>query len=145
MGLHHLTWRVTASGLEDEEIIAEAISVLIGDEELVDIERTSSYHGSHIHLISASTKRNKVAVNSLANLGSECLDELIDTLDARLDESNTIHFRLSLDELMAGNVKIVESNVKSIKGYTKLEVYPGQSAKEEANKILNSAKNISKF
>lgn len=70
MGVHHLTWRVTASGLEDEELIASAISELIANDELVDIEKTTSYYGSPIHLISAVTKKNKLAIKSLSKLGS---------------------------------------------------------------------------
>jgi RNA binding exosome subunit len=140
MGVHHLTWRVTASGLEDEVLIASAISELIANDELVEIERTASYYGSPIHLISAMTKKNKIAIKSLSKLGSQNLDILISSLEKRLDENNTIHFRLGLDELIQGKIVIVSSNVKSIKGQTKLEVYPGQSALEEAESILNQAK-----
>jgi RNA binding exosome subunit len=140
MGVHHLTWRVTASGLEDEELIASAISELIANDELVDIEKTTSYYGSPIHLISAVTKKNKLAIKSLSKLGSQNLDVLISSLEDRLDENNTLHFRLGLDEFIQGEVVIVSSNTKSIKGQTKLEVYPGQSALEEARLILNHAK-----
>ena len=140
MGVHHLTWRVTASGLEDEELIASAISELIANDELVDIEKTTAYYGSPIHLISAVTKKNKLAIKSLSKLGSQNLDLLISSLEDRLDENNTLHFRLGLDEFIQGEVVIVSSNTKSIKGQTKLEVYSGQSALEEARLILNQAK-----
>ena len=140
MGVHHLTWRVTASGLEDEVLIASAISELIANDELVDIEKTTSYYGSPIHLISATTKKNKIAIQSLAKLGSQNLDILMSSLEERLDESNTLHFRLGLDELIQGEAVIVSSKTKSIKGQTKLEVYPGQSVLEEAVGILNLAK-----
>lgn len=140
MGVHHLTWRVTASGVEDEVLIANAISELIANDELVEIEKTTSYYGSAIHLISAVTKKNKVAVKSLSKLGSTNLDILISSLEDRLDENNTLHFRIGLDELIRGEIVIVSSNVKSIKGQTKLEVYPGQSVLNEAETILNNAK-----
>ena len=140
MGVHHLTWRVTASGVEDEVLIANAISELIANDELVEIEKTTSYYGSVIHLISAVTKKNKVAVKSLSKLGSTNLDILISSLEDRLDENNTLHFRIGLDELIRGEIVIVSSNVKSIKGQTKLEVYPGQSVLNEAETILNNAK-----
>ena len=140
MGVHHLTWRVTASGVEDEVLIANAISELIANEELVEIEKTTSYYGSPLHLISAIIKKNKVAIKSLSKLGSTNLDILISSLEERLDENNTLHFRIGLDELIRGEILIVSSNVKSVKGQTKLEVYPGQSALKEAETILNSAK-----
>jgi RNA binding exosome subunit len=142
MGVHHLTWRVTASGLEDEELIASAISELISNGELVDIEKTTSYYGSPIHLISATTKKNKLAIQSLSKLGSQNLDLLISSLEERLDENNTLHFRLGLDEFIQGETVIVSSNIKSIKGQTKLEVYPGQSVLEEAKGMLIQAKEL---
>ena len=142
MGVHHLTWRVTASGLEDEILIANAISELIGNDELVEIEKTTSYYGSSIHLISAVTKKNKLAIKSLSKLGVENLNLLSASLEDRMDENNTLHFRIGLDELIRGDLVIVSSNVKSVKGQTKLEVYPGQSPLEEANNILGLAKEI---
>jgi RNA binding exosome subunit len=81
-----------------------------------------------------------LAIKSLSKLGSQNLDVLISSLEDRLDENNTLHFRLGLDEFIQGEVVIVSSNTKSIKGQTKLEVYPGQSALEEARLILNQAK-----
>ncbi len=140
MGVHHLTLRVTASGLEDEILIASAMSELIGNHELVEIEKTTSYYGSSIHLINAVTKKNKLAIKCLSKLGVDNLDLLISSLDDRMDENNTLHFRIGLDELIRGDVVIVSSNVKSVKGQTKLEVYPGQSPLEEAKNILNQAK-----
>lgn len=142
MGVHHLTWRVTASGLEDEILIANAISELIGNNELVEIEKTTSYYGSSIHLISAITKKNKLAIKSLSKLGVENLNLLSASLEDRMDENNTLHFRIGLDELIRGDLVIVSSNVKSVKGQTKLEVYPGQSPLEEANNILSLAKEL---
>ena len=38
MGVHHVTWQTTASGLEDEYIHAAALSWLVGDEESVEIQ-----------------------------------------------------------------------------------------------------------
>ena len=83
-----------------------------------------------------------MAIKCLSKLGVDNLDLLISSLDDRMDENNTLHFRIGLDELIRGDVVIVSSNVKSVKGQTKLEVYPGQSPLEEANNILGLAKEI---
>ena len=116
--------------------------MIFSNGELVDIEKTTSYYGSPIHLISATTKKNKLAIQSLSKLGSQNLDLLISSLEQRLDENNTLHFRLGLDEFIQGEAVIVSSNTKSIKGQTKLEVYPGQSALEEAKGMLIQAKEM---
>ena len=139
MGAHHLTLRVTSSGLEDENLIADAISLLIGDSELVELEKTNSYHGSSIFLISATTRKNKVALSTISKLGLKNLEDLQSTIEQRLDENNTLHFRIGLDELIDGEVIIVKPNRKSIKCQLKLEVYPGQSVTEQTNLFLQEA------
>ena len=144
MGAHHLTMRVTSSGLEDENLIAEAISLLIGDSDLVELEKTNSYHGSAIFLISATTRKNKIALKAISKLGKENLESLLSTVQQRLDENNTLHFRIGLDELIDGDLKLVKPNKKSVKCQVKLEVYPGQSVIEETNSFLNEAILISK-
>jgi len=144
MGAHHLTMRVTSSGLEDENLIAEAISLLIGDSDLVELEKTNSYHGSPIFLISATTRKNKIALKAISKLGKENLESLLTTVQQRLDENNTLHFRIGLDELIDGDLKLVKPKKKSVKCQVKLEVYPGQSVIEETNSFLNEAILISK-
>ena len=42
MGLHHVSWQSTASGLEDEYINAAALGCLVGDDDAVTIERMNS-------------------------------------------------------------------------------------------------------
>ena len=139
MGAHHLTMRVTSSGLEDENLIAEAISYLIGDSDLVELEKSNSYHGSSIFLISAKTKKNKIALKTISRLGKENLEELQSTINQRLDDNNTFHFRIGLDELIDGDLTLVKPNKKSVKCQVKLEVYPGQSVAEETNSFLSEA------
>ena len=139
MGAHHLTMRVTSSGLEDENLIAEAISLLIDDSDLVELEKTNSYHGSPIFLISATTRKNKIALKTISKLGKENLESLQSTVQQRLDENNTLHFRIGLDELIDGDLKLVKPNKKSVKCQVKLEVYPGQSIIEETISFLNEA------
>ena len=56
MGLHYVSWLSTASGIEDYQIHADALSWVIGDSEAVDIEQTKSYHGSPIYLVKAEIK-----------------------------------------------------------------------------------------
>lgn len=81
MAVHQLTWRATASGLEDEMVLAEALATLIGDEEAVEIEQTNSYHGSPIHVISARLTRSGPAQMALSNIGKENLKIILSELD----------------------------------------------------------------
>ena len=51
MGVHHVSWQSTASGLEDEYIHAAALSWLVGDEDAVEMFDTSSLDGGLVYLM----------------------------------------------------------------------------------------------
>ena len=140
MGVHHVSWQSTASGLEDEYIHAAALAWLIGDEEAVKIERMDSYHGSPIHVITAEISRRGPATKSLSRLGSDALELLKQELDTRMDENNVIHIRLDLLDLLSGKITLTLPGERpTIKGRAKLEVYPGNTATDIAIEIIDKA------
>ena len=135
-----MSWKSTASGLEDEYIHASAISWLVGNDDAVEIERMNSYHGSAIHIISAELKRRGQATKSLARLGEEVLSQLKNELTSRMDKDNVIHIRLDLLELLAGRISLtVPGDRPTVKGRAKLEVYPGNEPMDVAEETLNDA------
>ena len=124
MSLHHITWRATASGLADETVVADALAWLVNDDEAIEIERTTSYHGSELHMIEAKITRKGPALKALAMLGSDNLNTILNELEQRLDESNTIHFRLDFNALIDGVVQLTDGQSQTIKGQTKVQVFP---------------------
>lgn len=141
MGLHHVSWQSTASGLEDEYIHAAALGWLVGDDEAVSIERMNSYHGSPIHLITAEIKKRGKATKSLSILGVDVLNSLKSELTNRLDENNVIHIRLDLLDLLGGKLTLTSPGDRpTVKGKAKLEVYPGSEAIDVAIETIDKAK-----
>tara|TARA_B100000123_G_scaffold103239_1_gene75755 strand:- start:588 stop:1028 length:441 start_codon:yes stop_codon:yes gene_type:complete len=142
MGVHHISWQSTASGLEDEYIHAAALGWLVGDDEAVSIERMNSYHGSPIHIVTAEIKRKGKATKSLSLLGSELLNSLKSDLESRLDGNNVIHIRLDLIDLLSGKLTLTSPGDRpTVKGKAKLEVYPGNNAMDVAIETIDKAKN----
>ncbi|MCH1541070.1 MAG: hypothetical protein L7S56_06545 [Candidatus Poseidonia sp.] len=140
MGLHHITWRATVSAVANEAMTAEMMAWLIGDSDDVNMERTSSYHGSPIHIVTATTHRKSPAFQSLSRLGTATLKQLAEEMEQRLDENNTLHIRLDLDSCLNGDIRLAdESSRATVKGQTKIEVYPGQSLHEECRILLLKA------
>jgi RNA binding exosome subunit len=140
VGLHHITWRATASAVSNVDAVADAITWLIGDESWVDVERTTSHYGSEIHMVAAFCKKKSAALDSFARLGSENLALLSKEFETRMDESNTLHFRIDLNALIAGKVILSDaSKPDTIKGQIKIEVYPGQTIQTEFDSILAKA------
>jgi RNA binding exosome subunit len=141
MGVHHISWHSTASGLEDEVVVADALAWLVGDSGAVSIEGTTSFHGSPVHLVTAVLERKGPATRSLSRLGLEVLSQIENELDSRMDEENVIHIRLDLLDLLAGKVSLTTPGERpTLKGQTKLQVYPGDDAHEIAIETLTKAR-----
>ena len=140
VGLHHITWRATASALTNHEVVVEAMAWLIGDPDAVQLERSTSYHGAELWMVTAHTKKKSVAMKSLAQLGVENLQVLHDTLEQRFDEDHVLYLRLNLDDLISSKLSLADSTrTGTVKGQAKIEVYPGQDALEQARTTLQDA------
>ena len=140
MGLHHITWRATASAVAEESVVADAVAWLVGDSEMVEIEQTTSYHGSVMHMVTGRSKKKANSLKSLSRIGVENLHTLIEDIAIRFDENNTLHFRLDYNAFIDGEVILAKPDeVSTIKCQTKVEVYPGQIALDECKKVLQAA------
>ena len=144
MSIHHISWQTTVSGIEDEGIFQDALTWLSGSDEFVNIESTTSYHGSNIHIAKVEISKKSQATKSLARLGSAALQELLFNLEGRIDDDNCIYIRLDLDSLLAGQINISQPNKgRTVKGKAKLELYPGDERLESAIKTIENAIHLS--
>ena len=140
MGLHHISWKSTSSGVEDEYIHAAALSWLVGSDEYVEIERLNSYHGSPVHSVTAEINKRSKATKSLARLGKVALESLLLELNQRMDESNVIHIRLDLLDLLSQKITLaVSGGRRTVKGRAKLEVYPGSNPEDVASELIRTS------
>lgn len=145
MGLHHITWRATGSAVSDVDTLVDALAWLIGDDDAVEVDRSSSYHGPELTLLSATTTNKRKAMHSFSQLGETNIRTLIDSLDKRMDEQNVLHFRLSLDELIGGKVVLASDvGTATVKGQAKFEVYSGQPPEEQRLATFTEALDLAK-
>ena len=144
--VHRVEWTVNASGISDIEVICDALAWLIGDENVVQIEKTQSFHGSDIYLIRANADKKSAARKSLPRLGSSLLGQLQNEVINRIDSENWLHLRINLNELVCGNLVLVNPKELSenVKGRIKLELYPGDDKEKVAVKLLSEAADIAK-
>jgi len=144
VGLHHITWRATGSALSNAEVLADAMAWLVGDEEAVVLDRSTSYHGPELTLITASTANKRKALQSLAKLGEANLKQLQSEMEQRMDDQHVLHFRLTIDSVVEGQPKLaIGAGTGTVKGQAKFEVYSGLTEEEqlentfaEANELL---------
>ena len=139
MGLLGATWRVHASGVDDLEMIGEAVQWLTGDCCEVTWERGKSFHGPPQYVAIIRTGKRKVAKDWFRRLGVPVLSELYEEgIAKRIDDEKTVHVRISLHDLCRGTVSLINSNSRgsSVKGTFKIEAYPGDEPDIIASRLL---------
>lgn len=141
--MHNVTWYATASGVGSTEAIEEALKWLTGGNAEISREKVKSYHGARMTMLRAKIDRKKAARESIPHMGADLLGNLAqcDNLNARIDEENILHIRLSVSALVRGSIELSEGSEEQVKGRIKLEVYPGQESVENAREMLAEAAN----
>ena len=142
MGIHHIYCRATASGIDNLLSITDAMSWLCGNEDLIHVDRTTSYHGSEINLVTAKISKNKDIKSVIERLTKEDLSAIAFNLDKRIDQDNTLHFRICLNSLIGKKITIVNAEERSVKFNIKIESYPGQNSRDNISKILGLLSSI---
>ena len=138
MSVHNVTWYATASGVGSTEVIEVALNWLTGGNAEISREKVKSYHGARMMMLRANIQRKKTARESIPHMGARILDFLAQSedLNARIDEENVLHVRLSIASLVRGSIEFSEGSEEQVKGRIKLEVYPGQDPLENAREML---------
>jgi len=141
--VHNVTWYATASGVGSTEAIEEALKWLTGGNAEISREKVKSYHGARMTMLRAKIHRKRAARESIPHMGADLLGNLAqcDNLNARIDEENILHIRLSVSALVRGSIELSEGSEEQVKGRIKLEVYPGQESVENAREMLAEAAN----
>tara|TARA_B100000902_G_scaffold389925_1_gene437953 strand:- start:286 stop:735 length:450 start_codon:yes stop_codon:yes gene_type:complete len=127
-----------ASGLQDINLITKSLEWLCNKKEIVEIEKTTSYHGSPITLMKIKLSRSQSRM-TLSRLGGDILNKLIEESEDRLDDENRLHFRLNQNELVKGKISMGNINENSIKIIAKIEVYPGEQPLTILQKLLTES------
>ncbi len=144
--VHSVHLSVNASGLADVKRVASALEWLLGMEDCVEAEKTPSFHGSPMFLLTASADSKGKARRAVPRLGTATLDSLATALrnspSNRIDENNILHLRLNLDGLTAGRIELLEpsDSAEVVKARIKLEVYPGDNPEEVALRLISEAR-----
>ncbi len=138
MPIHALMCSTIASGLQDINLITKSLEWLCNKKEIVEIEKTTSYHGSPITLMKIKLSRSQSRM-TLSRLGGDILNKLIEESEDRLDDENRLHFRLNQNELVKGKISMGNINENSIKIIAKIEVYPGEQPLMILQKLLTES------
>ena len=140
MGLHSARWRVHCSAVDEVSLIEQSLRWLTGEGCEVNSEKGKSWHGSEQTIIETSVSGRKASLHALSRLGKESLQQLLDEgISSRLDADKVLHIRISLAELVCGEVSLVrEGNGEpTVKGRFKVESYPGQEIESVTIELIH--------
>ena len=138
MGIHHVTCRLTTSGLDNVSVIMEAMAWLCGDEELLVVDKTKSFHGPQINLVTAKIKKDKQIKEFFGKLISGYFNKILDNLELRIDSSNTLHMRLCLDSLIGQKITFSDAKSKTVKCNVKVKVYSEQNVIDNLTEFIST-------
>ena len=136
MAIHHINCRTASSGIDNLAAIVDAMTWVCGDEELLSVDKTTSYHGSEINLLTTHISKNRDIKSFVDKLKQADLLKISENLADRIDASNNLHFRICLDSLISGEINLAEADEKTVKCLIKIEAYPGQNAIEQITNFL---------
>ena len=128
MSFHRVNIRTSVSSLMDEKVTKQSLEWLLGTDTEVVQDRTTSYHGAILYILSAELKRKKDILNFFSLIKPIFDEKFLQGLDQRIDDAHVVHFRLDADALI--EKKVALHSVKEhhvIKCEAKLEVYPHQT------------------
>ena len=134
-----ITVRIHVSAVDHASVLQEALQAWVGD---VDVERSSfaSHAGPTMLTLSVNLHRKADLRKAWSGLSSEALSCLLEDLAGRLDDEGAMHFRVGLDDVVAGRVELAPpGSRRSAKVRCKVAVYPGQTAEGRLREMIEAA------
>jgi RNA binding exosome subunit len=124
MTFHRLNFRAFAHATEDEERVVEALIFASGASE-VSRTKSSGYHGNPIAILQATVRGGKEIGAFFNRLGKVNIEELLRTLDRRIDDECSFFLRLDKQEAYLERLVLTEKDdVIAMRG--KIKAYPSK-------------------
>ncbi len=119
---HYLRVRVLCNATEDEDLLAEIMEELCG-EDRVEYTESEGHHGNPLLMFEAELKSAKEHRELFRKLGPEAAEAVIAELDERMDDDNGIFLRFDKQAAVQGRWELARhGDVFMVSG--KVETHP---------------------
>jgi RNA binding exosome subunit len=135
MAILNMHFRVFCHATEDEAKVIQALKFASGADEITR-EVTEGYHGNPIIILEVFTKERRRSRDFFIKLDTIEIQELIDSLQKRMDDDCNLYLRLDKQEAYLGNLKMTTSD-DAIAVRAKVESYP--------KKLETAMKSVTEF
>lgn len=141
MGLLALHFRAICHETEDPDRVHQAFTFVVDGAE-VEAEETEGHHGNRIIILESHIKEKKGVKAFFSRLETADLEELLRTLDVRIDDDGNIFLRFDKQKAFLGELHLGPADDPiAVRG--KIESYPRKrendlaSAKEFLEQMLS--------
>jgi RNA binding exosome subunit len=135
MAILNMHFRAFCHATEDEAKVTQALKFASGADE-VTREVTEGYHGNPIIILEVFIKEKRRSRDFFTRLDEEVINEILGTLEKRMDDDCNLYIRLDKQEAYLGNLKMTTSD-DAIAVRAKVESYP--------KKLETAMKSVTEF
>ncbi len=132
---------VVCHATENEESVAAAVRYVTGEKAAFESRKAEAHFHQPMKLIYARMRGEGALERIISTLGPEDREELLRTLEERIDDSNTLHFRLDKQSCFLGSPRLssklderTRREHDSIEVEVRAATYPG--SRENAVKFI---------
>ena len=138
MAILNMHFRVFCHATEDEIKVDQALKFASGAEDITR-EVTEGYHGNPIIKLEVFIKEKRRSRDFFSRLDEDVIQELVVTLEKRVDDDCNLYLRLDKQEAFLGNLKMTTSD-DAIAVRAKIESYPKkrETAMKSVTEFLES-------
>ena len=138
MAILNMHFRVFCHATEDETKVDQALKFASGAEDITR-EVTEGYHGNPIVKLEVFIKEKRRSRDFFSRLDEDVIQELVGTLEKRVDDDCNLYLRLDKQEALLGSLKMTTSD-DAIAVRAKIESYPKkrETAMKSVTEFLES-------
>jgi RNA binding exosome subunit len=138
MSLHYLAFRTLVHATESEEKVSKALKFTTDLEELSRTE-AEGYYENPIVILEGEIKKSRDIAGFFNRMDGKAIEEIIRSLDQRVDDDCNIYFRLDKQEAYQGRMVLAEhEDFIQVRGNIKSYPKRRDSAMASIRKYLDS-------
>lgn len=125
MTFHYIAFRTFCHATESIDRVKDALERLAGEEMEIEESEAEGYYGNQIIVLEGKISRNREMDDFFDRLPKETIEDLLVTLERRIDERCNFHFRIDKGSAYEGEFKLSRGG-NVIRVRARVESYPSR-------------------
>lgn len=122
---HYIEFKTFCHSTEDPDKVVLAMENTAQQELEIEVDEAEGYYGNEILILESQISRNREMDSFFDNLPEDIIQQLLDTLEKRIDERCNFYFRLDKEKAYNEEWRLSDDD-NSIKVRSRVESYPSK-------------------